>query len=84
MYREIVTSFHSRCQVVSTELVPPVVIVPSAKRQSPSLERKTYRHTAVLDRGPAKSKHQFPFFLYNHINTAKAATRKDYNVDNKL
>ena len=27
------TSFRSRCQVVSTELFPPVVIVPSAKIQ---------------------------------------------------
>ena len=31
------TSFRSRCQVVSTELFPPVVIVPSAKIQFPSL-----------------------------------------------
>ena len=44
MYQEIVTSFRSRCQVVSTELVPPVVIVPSAKSQFPSLGRKLYRH----------------------------------------
>ena len=29
------TSFRSRCQVVSTELFPPVVIVPSAKIQFP-------------------------------------------------
>ena len=27
------TSFRSRCQVVSTELFPPVVVVPSAKSQ---------------------------------------------------
>ena len=39
------TSFRSRCQVVSTELVPPVVIVPSAKIQSSSFGEKTYRHT---------------------------------------
>ena len=35
------TSFRSRCQVVSTELFSPVVVVPSAKSQFPSLERKT-------------------------------------------
>ena len=40
------TSFRSRCQVVSTELVPPVVVVPSAKIQSVfQLGAKTYRHT---------------------------------------
>ena len=44
MYQEIVTSFRSRCQVVSTELVPPVVIVPSAKSQFSSFGAKTYRH----------------------------------------
>ena len=35
------TSFRSRCQVVSTELFPPVVIVPSAKSQFSSLGEKT-------------------------------------------
>ena len=42
------TSFRSRCQVVSTELVPPVVIVPSAKSQFPSLEKNAYRHSSHL------------------------------------
>ena len=39
------TSFRSRCQVVSTELFPPVVVVPSAKIQFSSLGAKTYRHS---------------------------------------
>ena len=43
--QKTVTSFCSRFQVVSTELFPPVVIVPSAKIQFPSLGAKTYRHT---------------------------------------
>ena len=34
------TSFRSRCQVVPTELFPPVVIVPSAKIQFSSWARK--------------------------------------------
>ena len=38
------TSFRSRCQVVSTELFPPVAIVPSAKSQFSSFGAKTYRH----------------------------------------
>ena len=42
------TSFRSRCQVVSTELFPPVVVVPSAKIQLPSLGRKHYRHNMPL------------------------------------
>ena len=46
MYQEIVTSFCSRCQVVSTELFPPIVVVPSAKSQFSSFGAKTYRHTA--------------------------------------
>ena len=48
MYQEIVTSFRSRCRVVSTELFPQVVIVPSAKIQFSSLGAKTYRHTATV------------------------------------
>ena len=57
------TSFRSRCQVVSTELFPPVVVVPSAKIQFPSLGRKTYRHS-----GPSKFHHSLsildPLFLF--------------------
>ena len=44
MYQESVTSFRSRCQVVSTELFPPVVIVPSAKIQLSSFGAENYRH----------------------------------------
>ena len=33
---------------------------------------------------PSVKKASVPVFLYNHINTAKVATRKNYNVDNKL
>ena len=37
-------SFRSRCQVVSTELFPPVVIVPSRRFSFPVGRENTYRH----------------------------------------
>ena len=42
MYQEIVTSFRSRCQVVSTELFPPVVICRPRRFSFPVWARKIY------------------------------------------